>query len=160
MFFRWKRPISPEKSIILNKNSNITHTCLKCVKMLKTYLFKVKHKQICNLFTQKTYKKGFLPFIFTICDLGEKIVLLLWKLPVKIAENPTAGIERRLLQVIHIILLLFFNRLIFQFSPSFHFLGGFLGKKPTLGVRRLTTANLRTPTFSPLGKSSGSTPSM
>ena len=45
--------------------------------MSKKHLFKVKHKQIWNLFTQKTYKKGFLPFIFTICDLGEEIVLLL-----------------------------------------------------------------------------------
>ena len=128
--------------------------------MSQEYLFKVKHKQICNLFTQKTYKKGLLPFIFIICDLGEKIVLLLRKLPVKIAENPTVGIERRLLQVIHIILLFIFNHFIFQFSPLFHFLGGFLGIKPALGVRRFTTADLRTLTFSPLGKSSGSAPSM
>ena len=63
--------------VILHKNTNITHTCLEERKMSQEYLFKLKHKQICNLFTQKTYKKGLLPFIFTICDLGEKIVLLL-----------------------------------------------------------------------------------
>ena len=93
--------------------------------MSQEYLFKVKHKQICNLSTQKTYKKGLLPFIFTICDLGEKIVLLLRKLPVKIAENPTVGIERRLLQVIHIILLFIFNHLIFNLVSHFLFWEGF-----------------------------------
>ena len=81
----------------------------------------MKHKQICNLFTQKTYKKGLRQFIFTIWVLGEKIVLLLRKLPVKIAENPTVGIERRLLQVFHINLLFIFNRFISCFSHSFYF---------------------------------------
>ena len=81
----------------------------------------MKHKQIRNLFTQKTYKKGVLPFILTICDLGEEIVLFLWKLHERNGENPTVGIGRRLHQVIHIILLLFFNRLVFQFGILFGF---------------------------------------
>ena len=94
-------------------------------KNVAKYLFKVKHKQIYNLFTQKTYKKGFRQFIFTIWVLGEKIVLLFRKLPVKIAKNPTVGIERRLFQVIHIILLFIFNRFISCFRLLFHFLEGF-----------------------------------
>lgn len=90
--------------------------------MSQKYLSKEKHKQICNLFTQKTYKKGLRQFIFTVSVLGEKIVFLLRKLLVKIAENPTVGIERRLLQVIHIILLFIFNR--FNFFLVIYFILG------------------------------------
>ena len=102
------------------QNANITHTYLKWIKKLQKYLSKVKHKQICNLFTQKTYKKGLCQFIFTVWILDEKIVLLFRKLAVKIAENPTVEIEHRLLQVIHIILLFIFNR--FNFFLVIHFI--------------------------------------
>lgn len=88
--------------------------------MLQKYLSKVKHKQIWNLFTKKTYKKGLRQFIFTVWVLGDKIMLLLRKLPVKIAENPTVRIKCRLLQVIHIILFFIFNH--FNFFLVIYFI--------------------------------------
>ena len=58
---------------------------------------------------KRAFVNSFLPFDFRVRDkeiLGKKI-------PVKIAENPTVGIENRQLQVIHIILILHFNCLNF-----------------------------------------------
>ena len=77
----------------------------------------VKNKQIYHLFTQKTYKKGFYQFIFTILLLRREKRAFGKKLPVDIAENPTVETERRLFQVIFNILLFNFIRLEFFFRP-------------------------------------------
>lgn len=124
-------------------------------KNVAKYLSKVKHKQIFNLFTQKTYKKGNCQFIFTVWVLGEKIVLLFRKLPMKIAENPTVRIKRRLLQVIHIILLFIFNCLIFCFGVYFCFLGEFLGVKLAREGPQVYHCGPTDPNFFSIGKKSG-----
>ena len=64
---------------------------------------------------EKTYKKGFSNFIFTVWVQSEKWELLGKKVPAKILENPSDEIENRQLQVIHDLLILHFIHLHFIF---------------------------------------------
>jgi len=86
----------------------------------------VKNKQIDNSFIQKTYKKGLLPIHFYHLTVEVRKRGFGQKLPVKIVENPTVGIERRLLRVIHNILVFISIRLKFIFRSLILFFGGLL----------------------------------
>ena len=73
--FAWKIRYPAQK---LKHYSYLFQMDKKCFEI---YLFKVKNKQIKNSFIQKTYKKGFRQFIFTVWVLGEKIELLVRNFP-------------------------------------------------------------------------------